>query len=184
MIGRQREAVILGLIEDLQCNGSWCGETHIQKAAYFLQELLNVPLEIDFILYKHGPYSFDLKDILNAMQADLILQSKSTYPYGSCISPGLTSKQIKDTYPRITEEYKNQINFITEKLSNSSVSKLEKLATAYYVIKHKAPNSDLTERANIINQLKPHVSIEDAKIALNEALELVEEAKSIILCAA
>lgn len=183
MLGRQREAVILSLVETLHCKESWCGETHIQKATYFLQELLGVPLEIDFILYKHGPYSFDLKDILNSMQADLILQSKATYPYGSCISPGLTSQQIKNNYNSISEQYLNQINFIAEKLGNSSASRLEKLATAYYVIKQKAPQANSDERASIINTIKPHVSIDDAKTSLNEVDALIEESKPITLCA-
>ena len=58
----QRDAVLLSLVGEMINKGSWCGETHIQKAAYFLQVLLEVPLEFDFILYKHGPFSFDLSD--------------------------------------------------------------------------------------------------------------------------
>jgi uncharacterized protein YwgA len=56
----RRAAILTRLIEQLRNGGSWCGETHVQKATFFLQELLNVPLSLDFILYKHGPFSFDL----------------------------------------------------------------------------------------------------------------------------
>ena len=31
-----------------------------QKNIFFLQELMNVPFEWRFIIYKFGPYSFDL----------------------------------------------------------------------------------------------------------------------------
>lgn len=55
-----RAAVLLNLVETLRSKGSWASETHFQKAAYFLQELLRVPLEFEFILYKHGPFSFGL----------------------------------------------------------------------------------------------------------------------------
>ena len=58
--------VITRLIETLRERGSWCGETHVQKAAFFLQELMEVPTRFHFILYKHGPFSFDLRDELTA----------------------------------------------------------------------------------------------------------------------
>jgi len=69
----KRDVVILSLIENLKKKGSWCGETHIQKATYFLQELFDFPLGFEFILYKHGPFSFDLSDKLTAMRADMLL---------------------------------------------------------------------------------------------------------------
>ena len=64
----QRAAVLLTLLEQLQARGSWCGETHVQKSVYFLQDLLQVPLGFEFVLYKHGPYSFDLNDEITAVQ--------------------------------------------------------------------------------------------------------------------
>ena len=39
----QRDVVILALLEQLKSRGSWSGETHLQEAAYFLQELLASP---------------------------------------------------------------------------------------------------------------------------------------------
>jgi hypothetical protein len=70
----KRDAVILSLIENLKKKGSWCGETHILKATYFLQELFDLPLGFEFILYKHGPFSFDLSDEFTAMRADMLLK--------------------------------------------------------------------------------------------------------------
>jgi hypothetical protein len=57
----QRAVVLLSLLERLKERGSWCGETHLQKSAYFLQDMLSAPLGFDFILYKHGPFAFDLE---------------------------------------------------------------------------------------------------------------------------
>ena len=76
----QRQAILLTLIQQLRDNGSWCGETHIQKSAYFLQELLGVPLELNVIFYKHGPYSFDLGDEVTALRCDLLLSLQSREP--------------------------------------------------------------------------------------------------------
>jgi hypothetical protein len=53
-------ALVGAIIKELADAGSWCGETHIQKTAYVAKELLGVPIAASFILYKHGPYSFDL----------------------------------------------------------------------------------------------------------------------------
>ena len=52
---------------------SWCGETHIQKTAYVAKVIKNVPFESKFILYKHGPYSFDMNGVLNHMRSQNIL---------------------------------------------------------------------------------------------------------------
>jgi hypothetical protein len=43
--------LILDLIRELRQPG----EAHIQKIGYFLQDLMGVPLEAEYILYKHGP---------------------------------------------------------------------------------------------------------------------------------
>ena len=57
----QRAAILTELMDRLRADGSWCGETHVQKATYFLQEVLGVQTGFEYILYKHGPYSFDLR---------------------------------------------------------------------------------------------------------------------------
>ena len=59
-----RRAAISRLVEVMRAIGSWAGETHVQKCVYFMQGLLEVKMEYDFVLYKHGPYSFDLHNEL------------------------------------------------------------------------------------------------------------------------
>jgi uncharacterized protein YwgA len=83
----QRDAVLLSLMNEMRAKGSWCGETHIQKSVYFLQELLEVPMNLEFILYKHGPYSFDLADAVTAMRADSLLEYNHAVPTGQAFSP-------------------------------------------------------------------------------------------------
>lgn len=93
---RMRKAGLLTrLIEELHNNGSWCGETHVQKATFFAQELTKIPLGFDFILYKHGPFSFDLRDELTALRADGLLKLETQWPYGPRISPTQQSEYIK-----------------------------------------------------------------------------------------
>src|SRR5580700_3742872 len=96
----QKDVVLLSFIECLKENGSWCGETHVQKGTYFFQELMGVPLDFDFILYKHGPYSFDLKDKITALRADLLLTVVSRDPYGPSIVLGENSSALLERFPK------------------------------------------------------------------------------------
>ena len=84
----QRAAVLLTMLDALKQRGSWCGETHLQKSVYFLQELFGVPLGFTFVLYRHGPYSFDLSDEITALRADLLLDVQPAQPYGPSLVPG------------------------------------------------------------------------------------------------
>ena len=61
----ERYAALLKLVRATNEAGSWSGETHIQKSVFFLQEALATELGYGFILYKlykHGPFSFELRD--------------------------------------------------------------------------------------------------------------------------
>ncbi len=69
----QRAVVLLTMLDALKRRGSWCGETHLQKSVYFLVELCAVPLGYSFVLYRHGPYSFELSDEITALRADMLL---------------------------------------------------------------------------------------------------------------
>jgi len=170
----QKSAVILSLVEALLEKGSWCGETHIQKCTYFLQELVCVPLGFDFILYKHGPYSFDLSDKLMAMRADEMLKLKSQQPYGPSIVPGENSDRLKKLFPKTICKYKEPVEFVAKELGTCGVAELERIATALYVtlkdINRKKERID--KRASRINKLKPHISIDQAQQSLQRGREI------------
>ncbi|MFA5383579.1 MAG: hypothetical protein WC364_02750 [Eubacteriales bacterium] len=179
MEGTKRQAVVVSLIENMGDNGSWCGETHIQKSLYFLQEMLGVPLNFDFILYKHGPFSFDLRDELGVMRSNMLVELKSKpYPYGPSYLPGEAAERLRELYPKTTKKYKPQINFISEKLSGLSVAELERLATALYVTLEEGRNQNAITRAIRINELKPHIKIDEAQKAVGDVDSLIIEAEN------
>ena len=76
-----QKTILVGLIERLADKGSWAGETHLQKAAYLLAELRGVDFDFDFILYKHGPFSFELRDELSAMRAEGLVDGFAPSPH-------------------------------------------------------------------------------------------------------
>ncbi len=176
----KRSAIVLSLIERLREKGGWCGETHIQKTTYFLQELLNVPLEFKFILYKHGPYSFDLSDELMAMRADMLIQLKSQQPYGPSIVPGPTSEQLKRLFPKTLKKYESEVCFVASQLANYGVADLERIATAFFIANESDMSITTQQMATKINKIKPHISTEQALKALETESKLTTEAKELL----
>ena len=165
----QRDTVLVLLIENLRDRGSWCGETHIQKATYFLQELCGVDLGFDFIMYKHGPYSFDLTGELTSMRADgfleIVLQQP---PYGPSLLPTPHSARLKQLYPRTLGKYACRVQRVAELLGGRGVAELERLATALYVWhEDRSRRESAATRAERMRELKPHISSEDARTAVN-----------------
>lgn len=176
----QQRVVILQLIMALKENNSRCGETHIQKAAYCLQELMKVDTDFDFILYKHGPYSFDLCDELAAMRADELLAIKlNTFPYGPSLRVANLGKEMVERFPKTICQYKDRVDFIARKIGAKGVAQLERLATALYVTS-KSEHDTVDERAKRIHDLKPHVSFDNAQIAVEEIDAMKRESANIV----
>jgi len=176
--GLKRKALLLSLVDAMEKQGSWCGETHIQKCSYFLQAMLGVPLGFEFILYKHGPFSFDLRDELTAMRADafLAVRVKDT-SYGPTLS--FTLGPNHEVLSRYGQEevtrYGRQILFVAEHLAPKGVAELERLGTAVFVTCTEGAH-DAEKRARRIHELKPHVSLEEARAAVETVDALRAEA--------
>ncbi|MDY0383191.1 hypothetical protein [Trichlorobacter sp.] len=172
----QRAAMLVTLAEKLRDHGSWCGETHIQKGAYLLQELLGIPLELDYCLYKHGPFSFDLSDELTSLRADKIFdQEKQPYPYGPKLKPGEMAQKVRDLSPKTLAKYEQHINFIADNLGDNDVKALERLATALYVTKEGVSGGDVNARATRLHEFKPHVPMDEARQAVERIDRLWQE---------
>jgi uncharacterized protein YwgA len=172
--------VVIDLADELLKKGSWCGETHLQKITFFLQDLLNVPIGFDFILYKHGPFSFDLCDELTALRADRLMEYViKMYSYGPSLVPTKTGKIIKNIFKKTVDEKKSRINFIAGKLGNKGVAELEKLGTALFVTLKEREHIEPDRRAERIHAIKPHISIEEAVTAIQEVDQIIQDAKSL-----
>ncbi len=173
----QKVALLTAFTEKLREAGSWCGETHIQKATYFLQELLGVPTGFNFIFYKHGPFSFDLRDELTASRADGLLELEPReFPYGPRLAVTKRSSIIQDLHNAVLVKYGKQLDFVTAELGKKGVAKLEELATALYV-SLEMPRKDVRERANRIHELKPHISPANGQSAIETIDVIIQEAE-------
>jgi hypothetical protein len=159
----KRDAIVALVIEKLREHGSWGGETHVQKAVYLLQEMLSLDTGFDFIFYKHGPFSFDLRDELTAMRADEFLDLELRSPsYGPSLALGRNARFLKHLFPKTLEKREPKVEFLASRFGKRNVTELERIATAFYVTKEaKQPLSD-DERAVLVTQLKPHIPLEEA----------------------
>jgi len=148
---------------------SWCGETHIQKTAYIAKSVKGVPLESKFILYKHGPYSFELNTVLNNMRSQNIATVAPQGSYGSSYSlnEGLWTA-LNRAAGRDLDAFDEQLNFVCGQLARKKVAELERIATAVYVrLNYGSLNEDQQTRK--LRELKPHIGASDAQLAFTEA---------------
>jgi hypothetical protein len=174
-----RYAVILHLIKKLRAKGSWCGETHVQKAAFILQQIAKSKLGYKFVLYKHGPYSFELRDELTAMKASEIIEF--TFPqqgYGPSIKLTKFGEKLYDANKQEIGKYAKVADFIANWFASKDVRYLEKVATAYF-ISSKHYREPVISRAMKLTTLKPHVDLADAEEAVRVVDQKREEAKMI-----
>ncbi len=166
-----REELLCHLVDAMRKAGSWVGETQIQKSAMFLQELLNVPLGYQFVLYKHGPFSFDLRSELAEMRAGLRLDVEPHLGYG----PSFTLEKWGKAALEKPTAYADEIKFVAERISTEASRPVERISTAFFMT-NKYPTKSATEIAKDINRLKPHISVAQALLAIEDAERLRAEA--------
>ena len=172
----ERAAVLLSLVEKLKDGDSWCGETHVQKSTYFLQDLWGVPLDLDFILYKYGPFSFDLGDEISWMRANDVLKlQQQRRPYGPKIVPAENAELLKRTYPKQMERYADEVQKVADEFAYMGVATLERYATAHYVSRNYEEVGEGGVAAKIV-ELKPHIS----HVQAEEAVAFVAQLRSTL----
>lgn len=162
----QRSAVIATLVKDYRAGKYFCGETHVQKSVYFIQELFGAPLRFEYRLYKYGPFSFELQGHLAAMRADDMLTVRPL-EYAATFEPGDQLGYLEQNLPRTIETHRAAINFAVSNLAGLGVKQLEPLATAlYFTVSEKDQSVD--SRAAEILQVKPHIPMDEARTAVEQ----------------
>lgn len=177
-----QDALIARLARTLREQDSWTGETHIQKAAYLLSDLDLVPFDFDFILYKHGPFSFELRDELGEMQADRYLVREAQLPpYGPRFAVTEGGEELERRFERTIERYGSRVDWMAERLCGKGVAALERLATALWV-NVRQPQVDVTidSRAAELQRIKRHVTEEKANAATRDIDEMIAAAAILV----
>lgn len=140
-----------------------------------MQELAEVPLELNLTLYKHGPFSFELRDQLSSMVADGLLEViPQTPPYGPKLAPTAQGLELAKRFPKTLEQHHRALDFIATKLGDRGVVELEELATALMVTREEH-GKDAEGLAQEINKLKSHVNLDEARRAVGVVAEMIRE---------
>ena len=168
----QRASILLQLNEELQKAGSWAGETHMQKATFVLQDLMNAPLGFDFVLYKHGPFSFDLRDELTFMRARGFLGLEPQYPYGPSLVAGAKSELLMGAFRSSAEDYLAASRFVSQRFGAKTVAELERTSTALFITLREPHQTNVADR---LMSLKPHIAAQEARAAVLEVEQIISE---------
>lgn len=166
-LGELREAAIVATIVDRVAKlQRFCGETFLQKSAFFLKELFGLPLSAQFRLYHFGPFSFDFRDQLYGMEADDFVKIRP-HEYGATYVPGERFALLQSHFVDAISENELQIEFAVRELSKLNVKDLEALATALYVTKRQ-PGQSVEVRAQELHEIKKHVEMAKARKSIEQ----------------
>ncbi len=183
MDDRERTTVLVSLLGELRKRKGWGGETHVQKAAFFLERMLGVPLGVDFVMYRYGPFSFELSSELSSMVSDRVIKLVPQPPYGPQLDLDEGSYQLREQFNETVAPYAKAIEFVAEELGDLGVVDLEPLSTALFVtpIGENGPIADpgtVEERVNKIRQLKPHITAAKARWAVRRIDDLIAKSRA------
>lgn len=172
---KQLRALICVLADQLRKSGSWCGSTHIQKAAYVAARWLGVPefRNFGFTLYIYGPYSFCLKEELSVMRGEGWLEDYFApgQTYGPTLLPGARVKNDLES--------RTEFDFIAEEFGSMGVVALERLTTALLATESGklGMGASVSDRAKLVREWKKHLSEDEALQAVRNADKLLARAK-------
>lgn len=160
----RKPALVLAVIRGLRAHGSWTGKTHVQKSLFLMKMTSQIDIPFAYVLYKHGPYSFELESELEQMRSYAAVKAEPDPDgYGVVLMPGPGAAFVEQG-ARLNEVEQAQVEQICRFVGKRNVSELERLATAAWI----RVNESLDESravASRLNQLKPHVPLQEAEAA-------------------
>lgn len=173
-----RYALVVALTDHLRASGSWCGQTHVQKASYLAQEMLGVPLGQDFRLYKYGPYSFGMSDDLAVMQTLGFLCASPRGPYGVSLEKTRHGERLVLERQEIVRRFRPHLKFIADEFGRKGVAELERLSTAFLVTR-EIDTASVDERSRRLMEYKPHVGRDAAVEAVVAIDDMIQRGKAL-----
>jgi uncharacterized protein YwgA len=172
----QKHAFILAVIEALHRHGSWTGKTHVQKAISLLRDSGKAAVPFQFVLYKHGPYSFEVEAELEQMQSyGALMVEPNAQGYGVVLKANEAAKLVQEN-ASLSEEESHAIDEVCRFVGSRTVTDLERLATASW-IRCQENVTNPAQVAERLHLLKPHVSIAEAERADREVAKWLSSGK-------
>jgi hypothetical protein len=170
----RKPALVLAVIRKLRAHGSWTGKTHVQKSLFLLRSTSQIDVPFSYVLYKHGPYSFELEAEIEQMRSYAAITAEpDPEGYGVVLKPGPRTDFV-ERGAHLDEVEEAQISRICSFVGRRNVSDLERLATVAW-IRIQEGIHDAQRVAFRLLQLKPHVSPTEAEQADSDFLALLAD---------
>ncbi|MFB3896624.1 MAG: hypothetical protein ACE14V_10020 [bacterium] len=162
-------SLLLAIIESLNRHGSWTGKTHVQKTTFLLKSIVQEEVPFEFVLYKHGPYSFEVEEALELMKAyQAIVAIPNPVGYGVNIHLGKNEEWLKQEEP-ISGALLESIDKLCTWVDSRDVKELEPLATAAWIKTTEHVEAEDAIVARLL-ELKPHIPRDMAIKATSDIL--------------
>jgi len=124
-------------------------------------------------MYKYGPFSFELRDDIASMRADVLVDLElRPAPYGPSLVPTDRGKALTSRFPKTISRYYRHIQWIAKEIGSHTASHLETIGSALYVL---SSGDALTKNGRAVQRIlshKPHLSPEAAHEAILEAMKM------------
>ena len=106
------------------------------------------------------------------MQAIRVLRTEPRPGYGASFNLGKWGENAIAAF-RDGEQKRldDAIAFVAERISRRNTRALERISTAFF-LKKKYPKKSASEIAELINRLKPHISVKASLVAIDEVERL------------
>ena len=129
---------------------------------------MDIPLDLEFVLYRHGPYSFDLRDVLTGLRADGLVRLEPQGPWGPRFVTTEQSAYIQGLYPRTLRHYEGSLTFVAGVLGDRGVAAVERLGTAFYAHQHRETGESIEQKVAWLTERKRHIPIDLVTTAFEE----------------
>ena len=178
---RDEISLVLRAMSRMWAHDSWCGETHIQKNMFFLQELVGIPFRWSFVLYKYGPFSFDLAYLIGEIHGYSLVKLVPQWGFRPKIEVTELGTEFYRDQDEVHSEFDKKIEFVTRELGAKNVDELERLSTGLYVsLDEIYKNEAVQARGKRLTELKPHIELPDANFAIEQVDELISRARTVL----
>ena len=179
---RHAVSLVLRTMNKMWENDSWCGETHIQKNVYLLQELMEISFQWNFVLYKYGPFSFDLSYLIAEVHSCALVELVPEWGFRPRIRVTKLGEDFFGEDDELHCRLDGQIEFVVRELASKNVDELEGLTTGLYILRSKRYTDPAVHvRGARLSQLKPHIKPVAANAAIKSVDELVARAQTVIV---
>lgn len=171
----RKAALFSELLDRILVPNSWAGPVHLQKSIFFLQEMRKVPLGYEFVLYRYGPYSFELQDEIEHIRGVGILKWRfhDSPGYATGLDTTEASRDIRDNLPKLMDQYENDLAFVSENIGPMMSRQLERVSTSfYYMVKGL---ESVKEVVHEVLKVKPHIDYGDAVEAVQQVREFAKQ---------